>query len=379
MPVVQPPRDTAWFPKGHLCRMDTAVRLLLCLLLTGCGVEDRAPAGQDQPPAASDATFEATQTQRALGIPVREFPAPQGPAGFDDLPAGAPAFRFSATEQPPSGPTPRASYQTRRVVRTRAPDGSAYEAYCGYDDPMEIVPGHGFVSTLANRRHRYGTHHRAEYHPLDVFIGKRVGGRLAPLLFFRDVGSHTTAPHHLAFDGRGQCHLTVADVDLYQDNRLHLYWVTGDPAARKWTAAWLIDRRGFTSWSHPWSAAWEEKVHSVWDWCDASSGRAAPGSGLFYVEWTPRGFGRKARVVPGEVRSWDAAVDPRTGRLLVAFSKEDGVYVASRSDGAVWARATRLNPGVTGNCDVAVEATEGGTFVLRTGSENTKEWVLRPE
>jgi len=61
-----------------------------------------------------------------------------------------------------------------------------------------------------------------------------------------DVGSYDTAPHHLAIDKKGMVHLIVADVNIFQDNRLDLYWAIGDPATGKWTAAWLLDRRGFT-------------------------------------------------------------------------------------------------------------------------------------
>lgn len=137
-------------------------------------------------------------------MPVQDFPQPQGPTGFDELPANAPEFRFTVTERPLSGAEPRAWFQTRQSVQTQATDGSVYEAYLGHDNPGEIAPGHGFVSTLDNRRQRYGTHYGYAYYPEDVFIGKRERGKLKPTLFFRDVGSHTTAPHHLAIDATGK-------------------------------------------------------------------------------------------------------------------------------------------------------------------------------
>jgi hypothetical protein len=266
---------------------------------------------------------------------------------------------------------------SRPTVEARAPDGSVYEAYCGHDDPKRIVPGHGFVSTLLNRRHRYGG---APYHPQDVFIGKPESGRLKPSLFFRDVGSHSTAPHSLAIDSEGQCHLMVADIVIYEDNRLHLYWVVGDPGERKWTAAWLMDRRGFTSSSQPWSAAWDRSVHLLWNWEDADShGVPHPGSGVYHVERTPEGFGRKVRVVPGHVTQWDAALEPKAGRLLLVFSKNDGVYVTTRKVGEKWTKPARLHAELKKGCDVSAEPVKGGAFVIRTHREQTREWLLNPD
>jgi hypothetical protein len=341
-----------------------SAKLLGVLLLVGC-------AGDW---LKNDSAFEAAQTKKLLGIEVQDFTPPQGPTGFDDLPGDAREFVFAVTERRLSGAKPKLSYEPRRSVLARASDGSIYEAYCGYDDPKKIVPGHRFVSTLANRRQRYGG---TDYHPQDVYIGKQDTGRVKPTLFFRDVGSHTTSPHHLAIDSHGRCHLIVADVNIYQNNRLHLFWVIGDPLSGEWTAAWLIDRRGFTSECVPWSASFRDKVHLVWNWCDASR-TPAPGSGLYHLEWSSHGFGRKVRVASGDISEWDAAVDPKSGRLLVVFSKGDGVYVISRVDGNKWTRAARLHPELTRSKDVSVEASENGTFVIRTGVANTREWLLRP-
>jgi hypothetical protein len=94
-------------------------------------------------------------------------------------------------------------------------------------------------------------------------------------------------------------HLAVADVNLSQNNRLDLYWIIGDPKMGKWNSACLVDRRGFTSWSHPWSAAWSDKVHLIWDGCDVSINKRAPGMGAFHVERTANGFGRKTRIFEG--------------------------------------------------------------------------------
>lgn len=334
----------------------TALLVVILPLLIGCGAENGS-------------AFEAKQTEKLLGVAVQDFPPPQGLAGFDELPASAPEFRFTVAERPLSGAPPQAFHEVRPSMQARGPDGSVYEAYLGKNDA-----GYSFVSTLANRRQRYRGHYGYEYSPPDVFVGRHEGGKLKPILFFRDVGSHTGAPYYLAVDNRGRCHLTVADVNIDQGNRLDLYWVIGNPMSGRWTAAWLIDRRGFTSWSHPWSAAWGEKVHLLWTWGD---GRVdtAPGSGAFHVEWSRGKFTRKVRLISGLVNQLAAAVDPRSGRLLVVFSKDDGVYVLSRPEGGSWTRAAWLHP--EGD-DVAVEAAESGEFIIRTGSEGTREWVLRP-
>ena len=174
-------------------------------------------------------------------------------------------------------------------------------------------------------------------------------------------------------------HLAVANVNISQDNRLDLYWVIGDPKAGKWNSAWLIDRRGFTSWSHPWSAAWSNKVHLIWDWCDVSIHKRAPGMGAFHVEWTPNGFGRKTRVFAGPVGDLDAALDQQSGLLVIVLARDaGGVYVLSRSADGKWMRPSLLHPGLRGRYDVSIEATGSNTFIIRTGSNQTREWLLRP-
>lgn len=373
--------------------VEAALALLLLLLAVGCGAVGRAHAPglfgvsrggrQHRPPDDSDAAFESAQTGKLLGVPLKEFPLPQGLAGFDEHPPSAHAFKFTVTERPLSGVKPKVWYEDRPRVQARGPDGTLYEAYLGRDDPKEVVPGNRPASTPENTRQRYDTHHGYAYNPDDVFVGRREAGRLKASLFFRDVGSHTTAPHALAIDGRGQAHLAVADVNISQDNRLDLYWAVGDPASGRWAEAWLIDRRGFTSWSKPWMGAWGDKVHLLWTWCDVSVHKDAPGMGLFHVERSPAGFGRKVRVVPGVVRELDAAVDPQSGRLLIAFSmdddsKADGVYVVSRTAGGVWTRPARLHPRVRNVGEASVEAAGGGAFIIRTGATDTREWVLTP-
>ncbi|HVS80946.1 MAG TPA: hypothetical protein VHE60_04370 [Pyrinomonadaceae bacterium] len=338
-------------------------------------------------PSAEDSAFEASQTAKLLGVPVQNFPAPQGLTAFDELPTNARAFTFTLKEQPRSGPPPPVYFDERKIVTARAPDGTVYEAYCGHDDASEIVPGHGFVSNFENRRQWYENHLGYGYMPQDVYIGKREAGRIRPTLFFRDVGSHTTAPHYLAIDNQGRIHLAVADVNISQDNRLDLYWVIGDPKTGKWNAAWLIDRRGFTSWSHPWSAAWSNKVQLIWDWCDVSINKRAPGMGAFHVEWTANGFGRKTRIFSEPVRQLDAAVDQASGLLVIVLARDaGGVYVLSRSADGKWTRPSLLHPSLRGGANVSIEAAGSGTFIIKAGSDSliggvddSKQWLLRPQ
>lgn len=334
-----------------------------------------------------DAAFEARQTAKLLGVPVQNFPAPQGLGGFDELPINARDFTFTLTAQPRSGPPPPVYFAERKIVTARAPDGTVYEAYCGNDDESKIVPGHGFVSNFENRRQRYENHLGYGYMPQDVYIGKREAGRIRPTLFFRDVGSHTTAPHYLAIDNQGRVHLAVADVNVSQDNRLDLYWVIGDPKTGKWNSAWLVDRRGFTSWSHPWSAAWSDKVHLIWDWCDVSIHKRAPGMGAFHVEWTANGFGRKTRILSEPVRQLDAAVDQASGLLVIILARDaGGVYVLSRSAEGKWTRPGLLHPSLRGGANVSIEADGSGDFIIKAGSDSliggvddSKQWLLRPQ
>jgi hypothetical protein len=338
------------------------------------------PSQQNETVSKEDTEFERNQTAKLLGVAVEDFPSPQGLTGFDEVPADAPVFRFSVREQPPTGPAPLPYYERRPLVEARAPDGTLYEAFSGRDE-YKIIPDKRFVSTPMNTRQRYGTHHGYVYNPQDVYIGKREASRIRILLFFRDIGSHATAPHHFAIDSRGMVHLVVADVNIFQFNRLDLYWVIGDLKSGKWISAWQIDRRGFTSWSHPWTGAQSDKVNLVWNWCDESVNKNAPGMGVFHLEWSPQGFGRKVRVVPGVPRTWAAAIHPRSGRILIAFSKDERVYVVSRDGTGKWTRPALLHPQLSGqySYDLAVEATGSEAFKVRTNSENTREWFLRPQ
>jgi hypothetical protein len=362
-----------------------AVLSLVGVVFGSTSTITKSKLSQDRP--VGDVAFEEAQTAKLLGVRLQKFPAPQGLSGMDEVPANARAFAFTLKSQPESGPPPRVYFQDRKIVKAVAPDGSTYEAYCGRDDDgaYEIAPDHGFVSTFENRRQWYGNHLGYGYMPPNIYIGKRENGLIRPTLFFRDAGSHTTAPHALAIDGQGMVHLAVADVNISQGNRLDLYWAIGDPKTGKWNAAWLIDRRGFTSWSHPWSAAWGDKVHLLWDWCDVSFHKNAPGMGVYHVEWGPNGFGRKTRIFAGPVQEFDGAIDQQTGLLVIVMVKDKGgVYVVSRTAEGKWTRASLLHPTLRGSPDVSITAKGNGAFAIRASddimrerSDSTKEWLLR--
>src|SRR4051794_18548827 len=69
-----------------------------------------------QDPPVDDIAFEEAQTAKLLGVPLQKFPAPQGLNGMDEIPPTARAFTFSLKSQPVSGPAPRVSFETRKIV-----------------------------------------------------------------------------------------------------------------------------------------------------------------------------------------------------------------------------------------------------------------------
>ncbi|MFN0138972.1 MAG: hypothetical protein ACKVQW_02650 [Pyrinomonadaceae bacterium] len=322
---------------------------------------------------------EAWQTSKFLGVAVKDFPAPQGIAKFDEIPNGSPQFKFGVAKRPRTGPTPQPSYETRALVKATAADGTVYEAFCGRFDAKKLWPGFGESSTSMNTRQQYESHYGYGYSPADVFIGKRDRGKIRTSLFFRDIGSHQTAPHYIALDSKGYIHLIIADVNISDDNELNVYAVTGDPKKEKWLEAWLLDRRGFTSWSYPWAGTWRDSVHLLWNWGDASYNKTDPNMGLFYVEQTSGGLGKKIRIIDGLIESYDAAIDAKTGRLLIAAAREDGIFLSLRNAESKWEKPARLDPMLDRDYDVSVTSNTDGTFVIRTSWQGNREWVVIPK
>jgi hypothetical protein len=152
------------------------------------------------------------------GRETRRIPQAQGVTGFDAIPSIQPQFKYSLVSAPFVPPKPSDWFEGRSSVYASAPDGTVWEAYCGragaapavdpavdfqpnvLTRPEFVEPYNGFVSTPENTRQAYFLHHGYAFNPLDVFVGKRENDTLKTALFFRDVGSHTTAPHHLAID-----------------------------------------------------------------------------------------------------------------------------------------------------------------------------------
>jgi len=358
----------------------TILAFALTLFACGAATSDStkpasSSASQDKPYDGKPDGFEVRQTEKLLGVPLQTFPGPQGLIKFDDLPPTRLASQFTVKEQRLSGPTPRPFYDTRSIVQAKAPDGSVYEAYCTRN-PSDVILSTQQQSTAESTRQPYGTHHGYGYTPPDVYIGTRVAGHLKAALFFPDVGSHETAPHHLAIDNKGMVHLIVADVNIFQDNRLDLYWVVGDPSAGKWTAAWLVDRRGFTSSSQPWSGASGDKVNLLWSW-EKQGLEGSPDDGIFHLQWQGGTFGQKVRVLKGRINNWDAAVDSQSGSLLVVYSDDKGVYITSRPEGGTWSMPARLDKRLTKPNYVSATSVNNGTFIIRTTYQDTREWLVR--
>jgi len=66
-------------------------------------------------------------------------------------------------------------------------------------------------------------------------------------------------------------------------------------------------------------------------------------------------------------------------RLVILLATDGGgVYVLSRSAEGKWTRARLLVSKFSGLDGISIEATRNGEFIVRAGSEDTKEWLLRP-
>jgi len=346
--------------------------------------------------ACSTADSERARTEKLLGVKVRDLSTPQAFGDFDDVSNNAPIFNVAAEfvsdvkadEDPISA--------ERSSVYATGPDGTVWEAYCGKAGAAPVVPPdvdfrpdrltrptyvesyNGFDSTPENTRQNYDTHHGYSFSPLDIYIGKRENGRLATKLFFRDVGSHTTAPHYMAVDSSGDVHLAVADVNTSENNNLDLYWVDGSPLSGKWSAAWLIDHRGFTSIAQVWNGAWGERVHLLWSW--DSGEEKSPAIGLFHIEKDASGFSRKIRIIPRNVSDWSAAIDPNSGRVLVAYSTEDGIFMISKNEDGIWTRPSSIDQPGLRNAHLHLEPTSNGNFALNVSNNSTvSTWTVHPD
>ena len=326
-------------------------------------------------------SFELSETSKLLGTKVKEFPASQGLTGFDDIDPSARQFNPKTIQRPLTGPTPRPHYEQRKTIRAVAPDGTVYEGWYGRFEEGKVLPGPGQSSNNGNPRQRYPTHFGYGFNPADVFIGRKESGKIKTSLFFRDIGSHETAPYHFTVDSAGLIHLIVADVNIGDNNELNIYSLVGDPKTGKWLDAVMLDRRGFTSWSYPWSGTSGDTVHLLWTWGDATHDKGNPTMGLFYVDQTSGSYGRKKRLIKGLVESYDAAIDTKTGLLIVAAVTGNKVFVTLRDPDGSWRKPTELvaKPRVEYISEVSTESVGNGSFIVRSSAGEGIEWLVRPQ
>jgi hypothetical protein len=87
-------------------------------------------------------------------------------------------------------------------------------------------------------------------------------------------------------------------------------------------------------------------------------------------------LGHKVRITDAVPLAWDAAIDPRSGRILVVYSIKKGLYVTSRPECGSWSRPALLKA-VDYSMAVSVISAADGSFVVNSGKENTREWVVR--
>ena len=318
--------------------------------------------------------FEIKQTEKLLGIPVNDFPAPQGLEKYEDIPKKLPKLDFSLKEQKLSLPDPPASHHPRSRIVVNTQDGSEIVAFCGTSPGSDFLPSPLFESNLENLRHRYGTHLGHAFLGANIYIGKRnKQGKLEPKLFFRDVGRHFDAPHDLTIGPDGHFHLVITDVIFSENNRSKVYWLVGDLEKKQWLKAGLIwQRPEFTYWIRPWLARWKDSIHLVWNW-NAKS----PAAGIFYLERTSKGFGKKTRIYAGDLTYLDMAVDQHSGRLVVIIpTHKEGLVLMSRSDGGQWTQPQVLIPDGKNQSSLSIllKSSGNGEFIIRT---DDKEFLLR--
>jgi hypothetical protein len=325
-------------------------------------------------------SFESAETARVLGIKVTGFEGAQGVSTFQEIDPTWQALKLTTRSRPLTGPTPLPNYEQRKSIQAKAPDGTIYYGLAGRFGEGRVLPGPGGDSTNQNPRQMYATHLGYGFNPADVFIGKFQNNKIKTALFFRDIGSHETAPFHFTIDSKGNVHLIVADVNISANNELNVFSLTGDPRTGKWTDAVLLDRRGFTSSSHPWSATSGETIHLMWNWGDATYDVMNPGMGLFYIDWANGKYGQKLRVISGLIETYSAAVDSKTGKLLVVARVGEIVYVTLRAADGTWRKAIELSPKIASLLyDLSVHAAGDGSFIVRGSGSGRLEWVLRPQ
>src|SRR5262245_61780685 len=164
--------------------------------------------------AQNDDEFEMAKTKELLGGDVVDLSQKLQPSKRLEI-KDLRALEFTANVQPFAGKNVPQSFHQRTIVHATSKADKEYAAFCGSPKNEIFDSRDKFTSDLGNRRHRY----RDMYHPPDVIIGSRQDKMITPLLFFRDVGSHTTRPHAFSVDDDNKAHLIVSDVLISSENR----------------------------------------------------------------------------------------------------------------------------------------------------------------
>ena len=88
-------------------------------------------------------------------------------------------------------------------------------------------------------------------------------------------------------------------------------------------------------------------------------------------------LGRKTIISEDPGDTFDFAVDPDTGRIVLVFATDRGVFVSCRSQKGEWTKAKVLDPNLDKNHDVAITALGKGEFGVRVKYEESTDFQLR--
>jgi hypothetical protein len=324
---------------------------LMCGLNASC-------AGQN------DDDFEMAKTKELLAVDVVDYSLKLQATkslNFSNLKK----LEFAAQEHAFKGEDVPALFSQRTVVHATTKANKKFAAYCGSPKNEIFDPRDKFVSDLGNRRHQY----RDMYYPSDVIIGHQQEKKISPMLFFRDVGSHSTHPHAFSIDDNDKAHLIVSDVLISSENRLKIWWAIGNLSSGKWENAGLVHQnKEFTSSSYPKSAATADSIHAVIHVRDKKRK-----SHLVHYVWnTKSGYETPITILEADKVEFDVAGDRKADLLAVIYSTDTGVYLLTNERNE-WQQCPLLPEKLKGRHYVEIENTGERQFRIRaTGEENTQ-------
>lgn len=318
--------------------------------------------------------FERLQTEKTLKLKVKNFPEPQGVERFETR-GGGNELRFRASSRKPQGPKPK-SWTEEDTLEARARDGTLYQVFMGYGNAEVLAPGYEFPTSRTDRRHllRDGVDS-----PKNLYFGRSTGGKLVPTLFFRDVGPYYLNCH-MALDSKGRCNLSLVDINLEQRDSFKLYSLVGDIDGGKWLDAVLLDQATVkTRYASTRCFALEDRIVITW-YRELEEGN---GRGLFVVERSHAGFGKKVRLVQAMITAMDTILDPETKRILISYVTADGIFLLSRaSPDDPWEGPTPLDPTLPANLEeykrgrVWLQSNAKETFLVRAEFGGLREWQV---